>query len=98
MGFEPQVISLTRGERVEITFQNDGRTLHNFNIRELAADAIESHSSGPLSGDENQLYVGADAGLVGTLSFVPQTAGSFTFYCTIQGHEGLGMQGTLTVE
>ena len=83
---------------MEITFQNDGRTLHNFKIRDLPADDIESHSSGPLFGNEDQLYVAADAGLVGRLSFVPRTSGSFTFYCTIRGHEGLGMKGTLTVD
>ena len=97
-GFAPQAITLRRGERVEIVLENDGRTLHNFKIEDLAADDIESHSSGPLFGEENQLFVGAEAGQEGTLSFVPQASGSFTFYCTIRGHRQLGMEGTLTVE
>lgn len=97
-GFEPQAIALRRGEQVEITLENEGRVLHNFKIEDLAANDIESHSSGPLSGEENQLFVGAEAGQVGTLSFVPQASGSFTFYCTIRGHRQLGMEGTLTVE
>ena len=97
-GFEPQAIALRLGEPVRIVFENDGRTLHNFKIEELAADDIDSESSGPLSAKEGQLFVGAEAGQRGTLRFVPQEAGSFVFYCTIRRHRELGMNGTLIVE
>lgn len=97
-GFEPEAIALRRGEQVRIDLQNEGATLHDLKVEELAADIIESRSTGPLSGGDDQLFVGADAGQRGTLVFVPQESGTFTFYCTIQGHRELGMEGTLTVK
>ena len=96
-GFEPGAIALRQGEEVRIVLVNDGKILHNLKVEDLAADVIEANSSGPLSGDEGELFVGAAEGEEGTLVFVPQASGSFTFYCTISGHRRLGMEGILTV-
>ena len=97
-GFEPEAIALRQGEQVRIVLENEGTTLHNLKVDDLAVEVIEARSTGPLSGGEGQLFVGAEAGQRGTLAFVPQEAGTFTFYCTINGHRQLGMEGTLTVE
>ena len=97
-GFAPESIALRRGERVRIVFQNDGEILHNFKIEEPAADEIESRSTGPFSADDGELFVGAEAGEEGELSFVPQESGAFVFYCTIGDHRQRGMEGELTIE
>ena len=97
-GFEPQAIVLRRGEETRIVLENDGSTLHNLNVDGIDVETGESRSTGPLSGDEGELFVGAEAGQQGRLSLVPQEAGTFTFYCTISGHRELGMEGTLTVD
>ena len=97
-GFEPETIVLQRGEEVRIVLDNDGEILHNLKIDGLEAELIESRSTGPLTGDEDQLFVGADDGQQGTLIFVPQQSGEFTFYCTLERHRQLGMEGTLIVE
>ena len=98
-GFEPEAIVLQRDQQVRIVLENDGAILHNFKVEDdLAADVIESHSAGPLSGDDGELFVGAEAGQQGTLLFIPQESGTFNFYCTIQGHREIGMEGVLTVE
>ena len=98
-GFEPQAIALAQGEEVRIVLQNDGSILHNLKIEEeLSADVISSESTGPLSADEGELFVGADGGQRGVLVFVPQEPGTFVFYCTIQNHRQLGMEGVLVVE
>ena len=89
-GFEPSAIALRQGEEVRIVLVNDGKILHNWKVEGLAADVIEA-------GDEGELFVEAAEGEEGTLLFVPQTSGSFTFYCTISGHRRLGMEGILTV-
>ena len=97
-GYEPETIVLRQGEEVRIVLDNDGEILHNLKIDGLEAELIESRSTGPLTGDENQLFVGADDGQQGTLVFVPQQSGEFTYYCTLQRHRQLGMEGTLIVE
>ena len=97
-GFEPETIVLQRGEEVRIVLDNDGEILHNLKIDGLEAELIESRSTGPLTGDEDQLFVGADDGQQGTLIFVPQQSGEFTFYCTLERHRQLGMEGTVIVE
>lgn len=83
---------------MRIVLTNEGRILHNLKLEGLAADGIESRSSGPLSAEEGELFVGAAAGEDGTLTLVPQQAGTFVFFCTIRGHRRLGMEGVLTVE
>ena len=98
MGYEPSVIALPQDEEVRIELENDGVILHSFKVDNLDADVIESRSSGPLSGKEGQLFVGADAGGDGTLVFVPRASGTFAFYCTLEGHRQFGMEGTLIVQ
>ena len=97
-GFAPDAIVLQRGEQVRIVLANEGAILHNLKVEELAADGIESRSSGPLSAEEGELFVGAAEGEDGTLTFVPQQPGTFVFYCAIRGHRQQGMEGVLTVE
>ena len=97
-GFEPETIVLQRGEEVRIVLDNDGAILHNLKIDGLEAELIESRSTGPLSGEDDQIFVGAERGQQGTLIFVPQQSGEFTFYCTLEQHQRLGMEGTLIVE
>ena len=97
-GFEPEAIVLQRGEEVRIVLDNDGEILHNLKIDDLEAELIESRSTGPLTGADDQLFVGADDGQQGTLIFVPQQSGEFTFYCTLERHRQLGMEGTVIVE
>ncbi len=97
-GYEPDPIVLQRGEEVRIVLDNDGAILHNLKIDGLEAELIESRSTGPLSGEDDQIFVGAERGQQGTLIFVPQQSGEFTFYCTLEQHQRLGMEGTLIVE
>lgn len=95
--FVPASIAVQQGQEVHIQLQNDGRILHDLKIAGLDAEVIESISSGPLSADDGELFVGAEAGEQGTLVFVPRQAGTFTYYCSLEGHPALGMEGTLTV-
>ena len=96
-GFQPEAIALRLGEPVRVVLKNEGGTLHNWKVEEFAADDVDAQSTGPLSGSAGQLFVGAEAGRRGTLTFTPQESGAFTFYCTIRDHRQLGMEGTLTV-
>jgi plastocyanin len=33
-----------------------------------------------------------------SISFTPEEAGTYTFFCSIDGHKSLGLEGTLTVQ
>jgi plastocyanin len=95
--FEPAVIQVQQGREITILLQNDGRILHNLKLEDLHGELIESVSSGPQEADEGELFVAADSANGGTLVFRPLEAGSFAYYCTLDGHRGLGMEGTLRV-
>ena len=88
---------LTAGEMVSIVLQNDGAILHDIKIRDMPADSVSSDGSGPLTAKEGEAFVSADSGDSGTLALVPSQPGTYEFYCTVAGHEGLGMHGTITV-
>ena len=96
--FQPSRIVLRQGEQVRIELRNDGAILHDLKIEDLSADGVQSQSSGPLSGNEGELFVGADPGKEGTLVFTPTETGAFTYYCTIPQHRQLGMKGTIIVQ
>lgn len=97
-GFEPQAIVLQLDQEVALRLQNDGDILHNFKVDGLVVDVIEEISSGGFSGDDDELFVGADSDDVGLLRFVPLEAGEYEFYCAIGSHRQLGMEGRLTVQ
>ena len=97
-GFGPPSIVLRQGDEVTFRFENTGTILHNLRIDGLDAEGVASESTGPLQGGEGELFVGAEAGQRGTLTFTPLAAGTYTYYCTVSGHRNLGMEGVLTVE
>jgi plastocyanin len=95
-GFEPRALLLQQGEEVQIDFVNDGATLHDLKIDDLDAAGVTSEGSG-LSADEGELFVAAEDGESGVLTFTPNESGEFGFYCTIPRHRSLGMEGTIVV-
>ena len=48
--------------------------------------------------DELDVEIYAAAGESSTGRFTPTTPGTYEFYCSIPGHRGAGMEGTLVVE
>ena len=67
-----------------VTFEvtNDGSTIHDL---EIEGDGVEEKTATIQPGDSDSL----------TVDLQP---GSYKLYCTIDGHEDLGMTGELTVE
>ncbi|CAN5272135.1 hypothetical protein BH18ACT14_BH18ACT14_16590 [soil metagenome] len=68
--------------QVTIDFTNDSSVPHNVTIE---GNGIEEVASDTVTGDKSS--VSADL-----------PAGTYTFYCSVDGHEAAGMKGTLTVK
>jgi len=68
---------------VSLAVTNDGPTVHNVAIRDDAGDVL---------GTTSDLKAGASETLT-----VEIPAGSYILFCSLPGHESLGIKGTLTV-
>lgn len=82
----PETITVTQDDNVHIRLWNNGTGQHNFTI----GGAYNLYSVGVLSSGES-------GGLKGSFNFTAVHAGTFEYWCAVQGHKGLGMRGTLVV-
>jgi plastocyanin len=82
--FTIEPLELTSGPDVALAVTNEGPTPHNLTIRDDAGEVL---------GATPDLSEGDAATL--TVELAP---GSYVMFCSLGGHESLGMRGTLTVE
>jgi uncharacterized cupredoxin-like copper-binding protein len=83
--FTPDSITASPGETLIVTMRNDGAVAHRLEF-DLPGSNVE------IEADVNP---GESADLTVP---VPDSTGDFAFFCPIDGHRALGMEGTLTVE
>ena len=87
--FSPDHIELVAGQPVRLVLINtDGVTPHNFTLKNKAGDL--------------DLEVNVAAGKTREIEFVPQTPGTYDFFCNkklpfMKSHRDRGMQGSLGV-
>jgi len=88
-------IKVKRGDIVQITFKNIGGKMN------------QPHTFAVVTGDNRLAFEGArvgtatepiDVGKSGTVTFVVDKAGEFTYVCEVPGHRQLGMWGKFIVE
>jgi plastocyanin len=79
---DPSDLSVA-GPSVAFDVTNDGPTPHNFSVRTSDGEVVLA---------TEDLGVGATETLSGTLE-----PGDYLIFCSLAGHESLGMSGTLTV-
>lgn len=79
---DPSDIEVT-GPMVAFDVTNDGPTPHNFTVRDEAGEVLMA---------TEDLSVGDSETISGDLE-----PGTYTIFCSLPGHESLGMAGTLTV-
>jgi hypothetical protein len=77
----PSYLALRAGE-VEFNAANLGEDDHDFSVRDAAAAHLVTVPLGPGQSDTVRL---------------PLTAGIYTLYCSLPGHEQLGMRADITV-
>lgn len=88
--FQPDTIEVVAGRPVELTLVNDDKiTPHNFTLKEPAAGL--------------DLNTDISGGQTTTLSFTPQTAGTYPLYCNkklplMKSHRERGMEAKLVVK
>jgi uncharacterized cupredoxin-like copper-binding protein len=83
MTFEPPAITVRVGQPVVLTLRNSGQLQHDFVLVQDVAQPVR---------------VVADAGQTARGVFTIDAAGTYSFECSIPGHAGAGMRGTLTAQ
>lgn len=78
---DPKDVRITGGVSLAVT--NAGPTIHNIAIRDAA---------GVVVGTTRDLKTGESETIA-----PPLAAGTYTLFCSLPGHESLGIKGTLTV-
>jgi uncharacterized cupredoxin-like copper-binding protein len=78
----PKTDTVASAGKVTITVKNNGKIVHALAVQ-TPAGVVKTGNIAP--------------GATATLTVDLAKAGSYTFYCPIDGHRGLGMVGTLTV-
>ena len=96
--FEPATLTIQAGQPATLTLKNAGQTLHDITIQ-AGPDraATGGHADGDHLNSDDPYHIAASAGQEATLP-VTLPAGSYSFVCSVSGHEQLGMKGTLVVE
>lgn len=93
-------LTLQQGKTYQLVLDNKDVQLHDFSIDKIgvkAEHANDSHGH-DMGGKKPDLHVAAEAGKSGRVTFTPTQEGSFTFYCTVDGHKDAGMVGKVIVK
>lgn len=101
MAFNTKTIKVKAGRPVRLTLINkDTKDIHDLSVEEIpvyiVSEEAEDHSHDSTV-KEPDLHVSAQPNSEGVLEFIPTVPGTYTFICTVPGHEMAGMTGTLIV-
>jgi len=83
MRFEPATLNARAGQPIQVTLDNTGQIVHDFEITEGVSAPVTAT---------------AQPGQKATATFTVARPGTYTFVCSQPGHEQAGMKGTLTVQ
>lgn len=98
MAFNTNQIEVVKGRPVKLNLVNDDSVLHDFAITKIDVKVKAAGHDNHAHADEADLHVSASAGKTGTVEFTPQAAGTYTYFCTVDGHRDAGMEGQLVVK
>lgn len=86
-------VQLKKGEKITIMFKNTGAIPHDFTVEGLKAAGIPAgHTPGGGAGQT------LDPGQEAEITFAPDAAGTFTYFCSVPGHKELGMVGKIIIQ
>jgi len=99
--FDPTEISARLGQPVRLALVNKGTLLHDFSSMDAKVEVMSmqegaAHDMGDLE-SQMTMHMAVDASTTETLEFTPTEAGTYEFYCSVEGHKAAGMVGKLIV-
>ena len=102
--FGPSEIHVKVGETVKLVLQNEGAILHDISSMQFVGDADavggggDHHATTMADMDGMAFHVSAQSHESGELLFTATEPGRYKLFCSVPGHEQLGMVATLVVE
>jgi uncharacterized cupredoxin-like copper-binding protein len=99
MQYAPAKLHLRAGVPVHLTLINDGKVLHDFNLKGSEKETMAGHEHHAAHGQTTAgqgSHVAVQPGQSAALHFTP-AAGEIEFYCSVPGHREAGMTGKLLV-
>jgi plastocyanin len=97
--FEPNLISVTEGDRVVVRMRNaDAQNRpHDMASRYFEGLALQVRT-GTQGSDEGRKYVRVPAGQTSEFEFTASNPGSYAFICSVFVHSFAGMTGSILVK
>ncbi len=108
LGFDPDSLTVEAGQKVRLTFVNDGAMEHDWEVTGLtASDFTVISQPEPFSERLTELlaekqaanipYAGGAAGQEMVIEFTPDESGEYEMVCLVPGHKEAGMAGPFIV-
>ena len=102
LAFEPTEIRVGASTDVRLSIRNQGALSHDFTIVEMPHGTVEmtgdassdDHAHGS---DERAVHVVVAPGTEATVDLETTEAGTFEFFCSVDGHREAGMSGSFVV-
>ena len=102
LSVSPAMLRGTRNSLIEIDLQNVGALDHDFTISKIDVDQATRQDGVMPAGHEHTgqyaVHVALGAKQSARLRLHLHQPGTYTFFCTVTGHEKAGMRGVLVVE
>lgn len=98
--FSIGTISAKSGEVTEVTLANKGSIEHDFSIAILPGEkALRVGGKDVAAGHRgNEVHAHLKAGERGVVRLKASSPGTYEFFCSVPGHKGAGMKGTLAIQ
>lgn len=107
--FDPAQLSFAAGQRVRLTFVNQGSIDHEIEFEGMRAENVmldwsragavpdEEKEEIAEHAEEGEVEAYAAPGGTTVVEFTPAASGTFEFVCGLPGHEEAGMVGSLVI-
>lgn len=94
IAFSEDVLTIEAGRVIAVEIANSGSLRHDFTIERIPA---EVSAAGQQQRGKFDVYVDVKRDESATLLLRVTEPGEYTFFCSVPGHRGAGMVGTLVV-